>query len=150
MFKIITILPYFFIPLVFFCIDSLILSLFHTPLLQTTAAGTLAFFLCGSFSFLTPWFLMIVGFFSSLCTGSFFSYLLCVTGILFLAKSTTLYINHLSLILLGTSIILSLASMYLLGAPLTLLYTIICLAGNLVSVYVSLKCFSAVKRGNRS
>lgn len=150
MIKIITILPYFVIPLIFLCIDSLTLSFLHVPLFQTAAVGTLVFFLCGPFPLLTPWFLVIVGLFSSLCTGHFFSYPLCVTGILLLAKGTTLYTNHLSLVIIGASAIISLVSAYLLEIPLTPSYTIICLAGNLGSTYISLKWFSAVKRGNRS
>lgn len=150
MIKIIAASPYLIIPIVFFSVDLFTFSFFSLPLLQTTALFSLVFLVTGPFPILAPWFFFLLGLFSNLCTSHFFPYPLCIAGILLLIKGASLYTNHLPLLFIGATVVMSCASQYVLGVPFTPSCTIFCLTGNLITVYISLKWFAAVKRGNRS
>lgn len=145
--------PYlaYVVPIILFCIDLFMFSLLSTPCLQTVAAYAcvqLLYYPCIPPMLFT---LLLVSMFSSIATGSFLPYLAYVVGILCFTKATSLYSSHFWIICItSTSAISIYPTMFFTYPSPQALYTIFSIIGNLATVYVSLKWFPAVKRGNRA
>ena len=138
------------IPLLFFTLDLTFSHLAHTPFLQTLAVFTLITFLQPFFSFSLPFSLFLLTLFSCISTGLALPYPALIGGIIFLARTASLYTTHHFLLCVGTTLLFTFSSFSILGVPFSPFYTISSITGNLIALYFSLKWFSAVKRGNRS
>ncbi len=150
MIKCITFLFNIIAPLIFFTIDLITFSLATTPTIHTLAVFTLVFFLQCSFSPLLLLCFLLLAIFSCISTGLAIPYFGLIFGIILLAKAASFYTGHRLLLCTGTVFIITFTSLQTLGTPLSAFCTMFSITGNLITLYFSLKWFSAVKRGNRS
>ena len=145
--------PYlaYVVAIILFCIDLFAFSFFSTPCLQTVAAYSCVQLLY--YSFIPPMLftLLLISMFSSIVTGSFLPYLAYVVGMLCFTKAISLYSSHYWIICIASTLAISIYPLTFFTYPSPkALYTIFSIIGNLATVYVSLKWFPAVKRGNRA
>ncbi len=139
------------IPFVLFFIDVCSLSLFHYPVFQTLASFCIIQLLYFPSVPLLTITLLLISIISSVMTGNFLPYLAYIIGVLLITKGASLYSSHLLIICITAIITLSSYPIaFFTYSSTTFPYTIIPIIGNLIIVYVSLKWFPTVKRGNRA
>ncbi len=150
MIKLITFLPNIVAPLAFFTVDLSTLYLARTPTLQTLAVFTLVLFLQPSFRLSLVLCFLLLMLFSCISLGLALPYFCLILGILLLAKAASFYTSHRLALCVGAVFVITFASLRIVGAPFSAFCTMFSITGNLITLYFSLKWFSAVKRGNRS
>lgn len=140
-------------PGILFSFDTFYFALTQTSCLHTLASLALVLNIHNILSPLLLFCYLFLGLFSFITTGLVTTYLIFISCVFLITKYLSLYSTHTHLLCYLASSLITIVPLLSTPTPLSS-YWPICtiggIAGNLITVYFSLKWSPAVKRGNRS